>query len=413
MASKSDAVQVGNDFRTAPSKAGLISDSLQKTIYLDNAATSFPKPECVYDAVDKYNRENGRAVGRGSSDLGQELQQTVDRCRFRAAQVLGAAAKEQIVFTLNCTDSLNMILHGLLTPGDHVVSSVAEHNSVLRPLRHLESTRDVNLTLVDVDDAGFFDAADVEKAVRPETQLVILQHASNVTGAIQPIKDVAAIADKHSVSFAIDAAQTAGHVSLNVEQLGADFVACSGHKGLMGPLGTGLLYVAPEQENDLIPIRQGGTGSRSEVDTQPESMPDRYESGNHNAPGLVGLDAALGFLLETGVDELRRHEVALAERLCEGMRSIPSLTLYSSDDRNRHTGVVSLTSELYTSDELALLLSQHFGIDTRSGLHCTPGIHRRLGTIERQGTVRLSVGFQTTQDDIDAVIDALQQVSAG
>lgn len=367
----------------------------------------------MYDAVDNYNRQNGRAVGRGSSDLGQKLQQTVDRCRFRAAQILGATAKEQIVFTLNCTDSLNMILHGLLTPGDHVVTSVAEHNSVLRPLRHLEATRDVTLTLIDVDGAGFFDASDVEKAIRPETQLIMLQHASNVTGAIQPVEDVAAIAGKHSVSFAIDAAQTAGHVPLNVEQLGADFVACSGHKGLMGPLGTGLLYVAPGQEMDLLPTRQGGTGSRSEMDTQPESMPDRYESGNHNAPGLVGLDAALGFLLETGIDELRRHEVAITEQLCERLRSIPSLTLYSNEDRNRHTGVVSLTSELYTSDELALLLSQHFGIDTRSGLHCAPGIHRRLGTIERQGTVRLSVGFQTTQDEIDAVIDALQQVSAG
>ncbi len=367
----------------------------------------------MYDAVDNYNRQNGRAVGRGTSDLGQKLQQTVDRCRFRAAQILGATAKEQIVFTLNCTDSLNMILHGLLTPGDHVVTSVAEHNSVLRPLRHLETTRDVTLTLVDVDDAGFFDATDVEKAIRPETQLVILQHASNVTGAIQPIDEVAAIADKHSVSFAIDAAQTAGHVPLNVEQLGADFVACSGHKGLMGPLGTGLLYVAPGCEKELTPTRQGGTGSRSELDTQPGSMPDRYESGNHNAPGLVGLDAALGVLLEKGIADLRRHEIALAERLCEGVRSIPSLTLYSHEDRNRHTGVVSLTSELYTSDELALLLSQHFGIDTRSGLHCAPGIHRRLGTIERQGTVRLSVGFQTTQDDIDAVINALQQVSAG
>lgn len=306
-----------------------------------------------------------------------------------------------------------MILHGLLTPGDHVVTSVAEHNSVLRPLRHLESNRDVNLSLVDVDDAGFFDAAEVEKAIRPETQLIILQHASNVTGAIQPVEDVGEIADKHSVSFAIDAAQTAGHVPLNVEQLGADFVACSGHKGLMGPLGTGLLYVAPGREKELMPTRQGGTGSKSESDTQPESMPDRFESGNHNSPGIVGLDAALGFLLDHGIDQLRQHEITLTEQLCEQLRSIPSLTLYSNDDRKRHTGVVSLTSELYTSDELALLLSQHFGIDTRSGLHCAPGIHRRLGTIERQGTVRLSVGFQTTREDIDAVVDALQQVSAG
>lgn len=367
----------------------------------------------MYDAVDRYNRENGRAVGRGTSDAGQQLQQTVDRCRFRAAQVLGASAKEQIVFTLNCTDSLNMILHGLLTPGDHVVTSVAEHNSVLRPLRHLEANRGVTLTLVNVDDAGFFDAAEVEKAIRPETQLIMLQHASNVTGAIQPVEAVAEIADKHSVSFALDAAQTAGHVPLNIEQLGADFVACSGHKGLMGPLGTGLLYIAPNQEKELTPTRQGGTGSKSESDTQPESMPDRFESGNHNSPGIVGLDAALGYLLDNGIDQLRQHEIAVTEQMSDQLRSIPSLTLYSNDDRKRHTGVVSLTSELYTSDELALLLSQHFGIDTRSGLHCAPGIHRRLGTIERQGTVRLSVGFQTTQNDINAVVDALQQVSAG
>lgn len=394
-------------------KGQLISSPPDNTIYLDNAATSFPKPGCVYDAVDTYNRQNGRAVGRGSSDLGQQLQQTVDRCRFRAAQLLGTSAKEQIVFTLNCTDSLNMILHGLLSPGDHVVTSVAEHNSVLRPLRHLETTRDVTLTLIDVDDAGFFDAADVERAIRPETQLIILQHASNVTGAIQPIEDAAEIADKHSVSFAVDAAQTAGHLPVKIEQLGADYVACSGHKGLMGPLGTGLLYVAAGREQELIPLRQGGTGSRSEQDTQPDSMPDRYESGNHNAPGLVGLDAALGYLLEKGVDAVRQHEVEITEQLCDRLKNIPSITLYSSDNRSRHTGVVSLTSDLYTSDELSLLLSQHFGIDTRSGLHCAPGIHRRLGTIDRQGTVRLSVGFQTTPDDIDAVVDALQQVSTG
>lgn len=389
-----------------------ISSSDNNTIYLDNAATSFPKPECVYDAVDRYNREIGRAVGRGSSDAGQQLQQTVERCRHRAAQILGASAKEQIVFTFNCTDSLNMILHGLLTPGDHVVSSVAEHNSVLRPLRHLEKTRDVTVTLVDVDDAGFVNSVDVEAAVRPETQLMILQHASNVTGAIQPVEEVSAIAEKHSVLFAIDAAQSAGHLPLNVETLNADFVACSGHKGLLGPLGTGLLYVAPGREQDLMPLRQGGTGSRSELDTQPDLMPDRFESGNHNAPGLVGLDAAFGFILDEGVEGLRNHELQLAGLLHQKLLEIPSLTVYSSDDRTRHTGVVSVTSELYTSDELATLLSQHFGIDTRAGLHCAPGIHRRLRTIERQGTVRFSIGFSTTSADIDAAVDALQQVSA-
>ena len=179
------------------------------SVYLDNAATSFPKPSCVYDAVDTYNRTSGRAVGRGTSNAGLTLQQTVDRARMRAAELLGASVKEQIVFTFNCTDSLNTILHGLLTPGDHVVSSVAEHNSVLRPLRHLESHRDVSVTLIDVDDAGFFDAADVRDAIRPATRLIILQHASNVTVAIQPVEDVVEIARAREIPFAVDAAQTA------------------------------------------------------------------------------------------------------------------------------------------------------------------------------------------------------------
>ncbi|MBI1314560.1 aminotransferase class V-fold PLP-dependent enzyme [bacterium] len=380
-------------------------------IYLDNAATSFPKPECVYVAVDRYQRENGRPVGRGSTDAAIELQRIVDRCRLRAAQLLGATAKEQIVFTFNCTDSLNTVLHGLLAEGDHVVTSQAEHNSVLRPLRQLERTRGVAVTLVEIDDAGFFRAEDVAAAVRPETRLIMLQHASNVTGAIQPIEAVGEFARQKGIAFAVDAAQTAGHLPVNVQQLHADFLACAGHKGLLGPLGTGLLYIAPGRESELTPLRQGGTGSRSELDTQPETMPDRFESGNHNAPGIVGLDAALGWLIERGIDTVRDHELALTEQLIAGLREIPSLRIFSHDDRTWHTGVVSVLSELYASDELASLLSGHFQIDTRAGLHCAPLIHRRLGTIEQQGTVRFSVGVHNTAGEIDAAIDALRQVS--
>lgn len=381
-------------------------------IYLDNAATSFPKPECVYAAVDHYQRNNGRPVGRGSTDAALELQQAVDRCRVRAARLLGATAKEQIVFTFNCTDSLNTILHGLLSPGDHVVSSRGEHNSVLRPLRQLERTRDVSLTLVDIDESGFYQAADVAAAVRPETRLIILQHASNVTGAIQPIVQVGQVARENNILLAVDAAQTAGHLPLDVRELNADFVACAGHKGLLGPLGTGLLYIAPGRESLLAPFRQGGTGSRSELDTQPETMPDRMESGNHNAPGIVGLDAALGWLLERGIDSVRAHELSLAEQLRDGARQIPSLQVHAGDDPERHVGVVSVTSELYAADELASLLSQHFHIDTRSGLHCAPGVHHRLGTVGRQGTVRFSPGIHNTPEDIDAALDALRQVSS-
>ena len=379
-------------------------------IYLDNAATSFPKPECVYAAVDSYNRANGRAVGRGSTDAGSELQQTVDRCRLRAAQLIGATAREQIVFTFNCTDSLNMLLHGLLSPGDHVVTSAAEHNSVLRPLRHLEQMRNVSLSLVDVDEFGFIAAADVRSAIRPETRLVIVQHASNVTGAIQPVEDIGGVAREAGALFAVDAAQTAGHLPLDVQQLQADFVACAGHKGLLGPLGTGLLYIAPDREAELQPLRQGGTGSNSELDTQPNSMPQKFESGNHNAPGLVGLDAALGFLLEHGIEAVESHERKHAVRLFERLSDIPSLTIHSTPDRNRATGVISVSSDMYTSDEIAALLNQHFHIDTRAGLHCAPGIHRRMGTIERQGTVRISVGLHSTTDDVDAVATALEQI---
>lgn len=381
------------------------------SIYLDNAATSFPKPECVYAAVDSYQRENGRPVGRGSTDAAIELQRIVDRCRLRAAELLGAAAKEQIVFTFNCTDSLNTILHGFLQAGDHVVSSEAEHNSVLRPLRHLERTRGIDVSLVEIDEAGFFRAEDVAAAVRPETKLIILQDASNVTGAIQPVEAVGEFARQKEIAFAVDAAQTAGHLPVDVQKLNADFVACAGHKGLLGPLGTGLLYIAPGRESKLTPLRQGGTGSRSELDTQPDTMPDRFESGNHNAPGIVGLDAALGWLSERGIDAVRIHELALTEQLVAGLREIPPLRIFGHENSTRHSGVISVVSELYSSDELASLLSGHFQIDTRAGLHCAPLMHRRLGTIEQQGTVRFSIGIHNTVDDIDAALDALRQVS--
>ena len=380
-------------------------------IYLDNAATSFPKPECVYTAIDRYQRGNGRPVGRGSTDAAIELQRVVDRCRLRAAELLGAEAKEQVVFTFNCTDSLNTILHGFLRGGDHVVSSEAEHNSVLRPLRHLERTRGIDVSLVEIDEAGFFRAEDVAAAVRPETKLIVLQHASNVTGAIQPVEAVGEFARQRGIAFAVDAAQTAGHLPIGVQQLNADFVACAGHKGLLGPLGTGLLYIAPGRESELTPLRQGGTGSRSELDTQPDTMPDRFESGNHNAPGIVGLDAALGWLSERGIDAVRKHEFALTEQLVVGLREIPSLRIFGHEDSSRHTGVVSVVSELYSSDELASLLSGYFQIDTRAGLHCAPLMHRRLGTIEQQGAVRFSVGVHNTADEIDAALDALRQVS--
>jgi cysteine desulfurase/selenocysteine lyase len=381
------------------------------SIYLDNAATSYPKPDCVYTAVDEYQRHNGRPVGRGSSTAAQQLQHIIDRCRLRAAELIGAASNKQIAFTFNCTDSVNQVLFGSLSAGDHVVTSAAEHNSVLRPLRHLEQSIGLNLTVVDVDEFGFVDVDAIDKAVDAKTRMLVFQHVSNVTGAIQPLDKIAQIAKQHSSLLTIDAAQSAGHLPFDVRDWDADFVACAGHKGLLGPLGTGLLYIAPGREELMQPLRRGGTGSRSELDVQPDTMPDRFESGNQNAPGLVGLDAALGFLKEHTIAAVEQLERELASALTESLRSIDSITVHRGKDESRHTGVVSLSSSLYTSDELALLLDQHFEIDCRAGLHCAPGMHRQLGTLDRQGTVRLSVGLHTTKDEIAQTVEALQQVS--
>lgn len=382
-----------------------------ETLYLDNAATSWPKPDCVHDAVDQYARQNGRAVGRGATDASQQLQQTVDRCRHRAAELLGATSKNEVVFTFNCTDSLNAILHGSLRSGDHVVTSVAEHNSVLRPLRQLERTRGVSVTTVEIDQVGRIDPADIRAALRPDTRLIIVQQVSNVTGIIQPVEEIGEVAREANVLFAVDAAQSAGHLPFQLSDFRPDFLACAGHKGLLGPLGTGLLWIAPGLETELQPLRQGGTGSRSELDVQPDVMPDRFESGNHNAPGLVGLDAALGFLSERGIESIREHELALATSLCGQLAELDTITVHSSPDREQHTGVVSFASDIYASDELAALLSQHFQIDTRAGLHCAPGVHRRLGTLDRQGTVRVSFGWKSTEDDVNRLVDALRQTS--
>lgn len=382
-----------------------------KFLYLDNAATSWPKPDCVYDAVDRYARENGRAVGRGATNASEQLQRIIDRCRVGAAELLGANSRNEVVFTFNCTDSLNTILHGSLRDGDHVVTSAAEHNSVLRPLRQLEKARGLTVTGVGVSDAGRIDPGEIRSSLRPNTRMVIVQHVSNVTGIIQPVAEIGAVARDAGVLFAVDAAQSAGHLPFRLSDFQPDFLACAGHKGLLGPLGTGLLWIAPGRESEIESFRQGGTGSRSEQDIQPDVMPDRFESGNHNAPGLVGLDAALSFLRETGIESIRQHELSLATSLCDQLAEIDSLTVHTLPDRSEHSGVVSLVSELYASDELATLLSQHFQIDTRAGLHCAPGIHRRLGTLDRQGSVRVSFGWNSTQDDVSRLVAAFRQVS--
>jgi cysteine desulfurase/selenocysteine lyase len=380
-------------------------------VYLDNAATSFPKPECVYAAVDHYQRELGVAVGRGGYRRATEAQAEIDRCRQRAARLFQTGSPKSIVFTFNGTDSLNLAVHGLLRPGDHVVTSVIEHNSVLRPLRELERDGQIQVTFIHVNNQGVVDPDAVRQALQPQTRLIALTHASNVTGAIQPVLEVGQIARSAGVVFLIDAAQTAGHLPIDVETLQADLIACPGHKGLLGPLGTGLLYVRPGLAPSLRSTRQGGTGTRSEEEFQPEHVPDKYESGNHNAAGLFGLSAALDWLQGQSFETGRAEEIALTQQLLEGLATIPNIQLHGPLTAEARVGVISLSIPSMEPQVVATLLDEMGQIEVRAGLHCAPGAHRALGTLDLGGTVRLSIGRFTTPAEIEIAIETLRQIS--
>ena len=378
-------------------------------IYLDNAATSWPKPESVYRAVDDYLRRLGAPAGRGSYSEASEVARMVALCRRRIATLIGAPDPARIVFTHNATDSLNLALHGLLQPGDHVVTTVCEHNSVLRPLHFLRQTRDVQATYVPCDSQGIIDPADIKRAITSKTRLIVMLHASNVTGAIQPAADVGRIAAEHGVIFLLDAAQSLGYVPIDVKQLGCQLLAAPGHKGLLGPLGTGILYVAPVMEELLSPTRQGGTGTTSEDESAPSQLPERYEAGNLNIAGLAGLDAGAEFVAQHMEASLPRMQ-SLTAQLWPGLTELPSVKLYGPPAGNRRVGVVSLNIAAYDPQELVSLLDSQWSIQCRAGLHCAPRMHAALGTLP-SGTLRLSLGHFTTEAEVRAAVSALADIA--
>jgi cysteine desulfurase family protein len=381
-------------------------------IYLDNAATSWPKPEPVYAAVDRYQRQVGAAAGRSGYSDAVEAQRTVAAARRGCAAVLGVSDPASIVFGLNGTDALNLAIHGLLKPGDRVVTTICEHNSVLRPLADAVRSKDVEIVYVACDGAGYVDPTEMRTALNVRTRLVAMTHASNVTGAIQPVADVARLAHAIGALMLVDAAQSAGHTPVNMRALGADLLAASGHKGLLGPLGTGLLAMRPGMTNVLRPIRQGGTGVNSTQDTQPEEPPERYEAGNLNTPALAGLAAATRFLEEHTVESIAAREAALVERLWDGLRALPNVRLYGPGPDQPRAAVVSFSVEGYDPQDFAAALDSAFGVQCRAGLHCAPRMHAALGTLAAGGLVRLSCGWSTTAADIDRTLEAIAAISA-
>lgn len=378
--------------------------------YLDNAATSFPKPEPVYRAVDDYQRRLGASAGRSGYRSAGEAGRIVDQARSNLSRLFGAEGGSRFALAFNGTDALNGAIHGLLRPGDHVVTTAAEHNSVLRPLR-MQSERGVEVTILNVDETGRVDLDDARQALRPGTRMLIVTHASNVTGAIQPIQDLAEMARERGVWTLLDAAQTAGHLPINLRNLPIDVLACSGHKGLLGPLGTGVLYLRPGLEKQFIPLRQGGTGTSSESDRQPETMPELLEAGNLNVAGLAGLEAGVGWLLKHGVERVRDEIEALTTQLIDGLRRQPKVTILGDATAGERVGVVSLTAEDWSPADLASALDAEFGIETRAGLHCAPRMHARLGTLTTGGTLRASLGPLSQREDVEQFLNALRAIN--
>lgn len=374
--------------------------------YLDNAATSYPKPESVYQAVERFMRDVGATPGRGGHRREEESARLADETRAAIADLFHAPDPSGVAFTMNATQAINMALKGLLKAGDHVVTSSIEHNAMWRPLKALER-RGVEVTAVPCARDGSLDPAEVEAAIRPSTRLIAMLHASNVLGTILPIAEIGALAHTRGIPFLVDAAQTAGAYPLDMDAMKIDLLAFPGHKGLLAPHGTGGLIVRPGLE--LETWVEGGSGTESAPETMPEALPLRLEAGTQNAAGIAGLLAGVRFVQEQGVENIRAHEMELTALLVEELRAAPGLEILGPADVTQRTAVVSVTVEGYVPEQLAMVLDEVYDIATRAGLHCAPQAHRVAGTLE-VGALRFSPGWFNTADDIREAAEALRSI---
>lgn len=376
-------------------------------IYLDNAATSWPKPESVYQAMENCMRHAGANPGRGGHRMALDAGRILFECRDALAQLFNIEDPNQIAFMLNATDALNTALFGLLNPGDHVVTTAMEHNALARPLRNLEKLG-IKLTIVSADKFGDVRVGDIEQACTSQTKLVAVGHASNVTGTVLPIGEVGGITRKKGIHLLVDAAQTAGVENIDVETQGIDLLAFTGHKSLLGPQGTGGLWI---RENiNIRPLRWGGTGSNSESDLMPEIMPDKLESGTPNTVGIAGLGAGVRVVLDKGINNIRIQEKMLRRQLWQGLSELPRVILYGSEDSDNKTAVVSFNIQGMDAGQVSYMLDRQFDIATRSGLHCAPWAHSSIGTL-RSGTVRVSFGYFNTVSDAETLVKAVQSIA--
>jgi len=387
-----------------------LSPKTTALVYLDNAATSWPKPPEVARAMVDFLENVGANPGRAGHRQAVEAGRRLNDAREALAEIFGVGDPLRIVFTHNVTESLNLALRGLLRPGDHVVTTSIEHNSMMRPLRALEA-QGVALAVVPAAPDGTIDAGRIAAALRPETRLVAVNHASNVVGTIAPVAEIGGLARRAGVPLLVDAASTAGCVPIDVQRDGIDLLAFTGHKSLLGPTGTGGLIVGERIDmTRFAPLKRGGTGSRSNSEIQPDFLPDALESGTPNVVGLVGLAAAVRWILAWGVDRLRERQRAVVHRLLAGLAGVEGVTAHGTGDAGRQTAAVSFNLAGWPPSAVGLALDERFGVLCRVGLHCAPAAHRTIGTFP-DGTVRFAPGPFTTDAEIDFAVDAVRRLA--
>ncbi|MBI4651103.1 aminotransferase class V-fold PLP-dependent enzyme [Candidatus Desantisbacteria bacterium] len=384
-----------------------IKRNFHVNIYLDNAATSFPKPETVYKAIDLCLRYKCGNPGRSGHKLAMEANHIIFNTREQIGDLFGILDISRIIFTSNATEALNLGIKGLLKKGDHAITSTMEHNSVLRPLHRLEDDVVISVTRVKADKYGYVPVEAIKNSILPNTKLIVITHASNVVGTINPIDGIGETAKKNRIIFMVDASQTAGALSIDVKKSKIDILACSGHKNLFGPQGTGFIYI--NHGVNLLPLIEGGTGTDSKKDIQPKLLTERFESGTLNTPGIAGLGAGIAFIKKTGIKNIREKEILLTKYLLSQLKEIEELNIYGLSNPSSQMPVISFNIKGMDSGEFGTALSDKYNIMTRVGLHCAPLAHKTIKTFP-QGTIRMSMGFFTTEKEIDFTIKCIKKI---
>jgi cysteine desulfurase/selenocysteine lyase len=383
---------------------------MSKQIYLDNSATSFPKPNEVYEFMDSFYRNNGVSPGRSGFDAAIAAEEMIMNTRKLLVDLFNGDNPNHLTFCYNASDSLNMIIQGISEKGDHVITTMLEHNSVLRPLHHLELDGIIEVTYVPFDEYGYINPDDIKKEIKENTKMVIVNHSSNIIGTVQPITEIGAICKESNVYFVVDASQSAGIIPIDIKEMNIDIIVFTGHKCLMGPTGIGGSYV--KEHVNIKGTRFGGTGVRSAQKTHLEEFPYRLECGTMNIVGVAGLNAGISWVLEHGIENLHKQEIALWDKLRKGLQEIENVTTYCAEDIENQNAVLSFNIKGFEAGDVGMMLDVDYNIASRTGLQCAPKVHERIGTKDMHGTVRLSVGPFNTNEDIEAAIVAVKDIAS-